>query len=75
MIDPVDALTVARQADLAGLSRASIYYLPRATSDADQRLMRRIDVLHLEYPFAIERCVICWPAKVSRSRGLASSAV
>ena len=39
MIDRSHALPVVRQAQLAGLSRASVYYLPRATSDADQQLM------------------------------------
>jgi hypothetical protein len=52
MIDRSHALPVVRQAELAGLSRASVYYLPRATSDADQKLMKRIDAIHLEYPFA-----------------------
>jgi len=52
MIDRSHALPVVRQAELAGLSRASVYYLPRATSDAEQQLMKRIDAIHLEYPFA-----------------------
>jgi putative transposase len=52
MIDNTHALPVVRQAELVGLSRASVYYLPRVTSQADQRLMRRIDAIHLEYPFA-----------------------
>lgn len=52
MIDRSHALPVVRQAQLAGLSRASVYYLPRATSDADQQLMKRIDAIHLEHPFA-----------------------
>ena len=55
MIDRSHDLPVVRQAELVGLSRASVYYLPRATSEADQRLMRRIDVLHLDYPFAGSR--------------------
>ena len=52
MIDHTHALPVVRQAELAGLSRASVYYLPRVASEADQRLMKRIDVIHLDYPFA-----------------------
>ena len=55
MIDRTHRLPVVRQAELAGLSRASVYYLPRATSQADQQLMKRIDVLHLEFPFAGSR--------------------
>jgi putative transposase len=32
-----------------------VYHLPRPTSEADLALMRRIDALHLEYPFAGSR--------------------
>ena len=52
MIDQSHELTVTRQADLLGISRANVYYLPRTVSDADLVLMRRIDELHLNYPFA-----------------------
>ena len=52
MIDPGHKLPIIRQAKELGISRGSIYYLPRATSAADLVLMRRIDELHLEYPFA-----------------------
>ena len=52
MIDQTHELTVTRQAELLGLSRANVYYLPRAVPDADLALMRRIDELHLNYPFA-----------------------
>ena len=48
-------LSVRRQAKALGISRGSVYYLPRPTSDADLALMRRIDELHLEYPFAGSR--------------------
>ena len=29
----------------------SVYYVPRAISEADLSLMRRLDELHLEHPF------------------------
>ena len=45
-------LSVTRQAQLLGISRGSVYYLPRAVSPADLAMMRQIDELHLEYPFA-----------------------
>ena len=45
-------LPVSRQAQLLNISRGSVYYLPRATSSGDLALMRRIDELHLDYPFA-----------------------
>jgi putative transposase len=51
MIDRDHALPITRQASLLGMSRGSVYYLPRPTGAADQELMRRIDELHLEYPF------------------------
>ena len=41
-------LTLTRQAELLGMSRGMVYYLPRPISAADLALMRRIDELHLE---------------------------
>lgn len=52
MINREHELPIKRQAELVGISRGDVYYLPRPVSDADQRLMRRIDELHLEHPFA-----------------------
>jgi len=51
MIDRDHALPITRQASLLGVSRGSVYYLPRPICAADLALMRRIDELHLEYPF------------------------
>jgi putative transposase len=51
MIDRHDQVSVTRQAQLLGISRGSVYYLPRPVSDADLALMRRLDELHLEHPF------------------------
>ena len=55
MIDRSHAVPLSRQAELVGISRGNVYYLPRAVSEADERLMRRIDVLSLAYPFAGSR--------------------
>ena len=55
MIDRNHKLSVVRQAKLLGFSRANVYYSPRPVSDGDLALMRRIDELHLEYPFAGSR--------------------
>ncbi len=52
MIDPTHALSVVRQARLLELSRSSVYYRPEPTSATDLALMRRMDELHLEHPFA-----------------------
>ena len=45
MIDGHHALSISRQAQLAGISRGSVYYLPKPVSAADLALMRRIDEL------------------------------
>ncbi len=55
MIDRSHELPLAAQAKALGISRGSVYYLPRPTSDADLVLMRRIAELHLELPFASSR--------------------
>ena len=51
MIDRGATVTVTRQAELLALSRSSVYYTPRALSDRDLPLMRRIDELQLQWPF------------------------
>lgn len=55
MIDRTDDLPVSRQAKALGISRGSVYYLPRPVSAEDLSVMRRIDKLHLDYPFAGSR--------------------
>ena len=52
MIDRTHALPIVRQCHLLALSRSTAYYQPQPVSDADLALMRRIDALHLDYPFA-----------------------
>ena len=48
-------LPIKRQAELLGLSRASVYYRPRPVRADTLALMRRIDELHLELPFTGSR--------------------
>ena len=55
MIDRSHALPVTRQSRELGISRGSVYCLPRPTSDADLAIMRRIDELHMDFPFAGSR--------------------
>ena len=55
MIDRAHRLSVSRQAKLLGISRGSVYYQRRPSSTADLALMRRMDALHVEYPFAGSR--------------------
>jgi putative transposase len=51
MIDRGAKVTVTRQAELLALSRSSVYYAPRALPDRDLQMMRRLDELHLQWPF------------------------
>jgi hypothetical protein len=44
--------TIKRLAGLVDISRGSVYHHPDQLSDADLRLMRRIDPLQLEHPSA-----------------------
>jgi putative transposase len=55
MIDRNHDLPITRQAKALGISRGSVYYLPRPVSAADLAIMRRMDELHLEFPFAGSR--------------------
>jgi len=55
LIDPEHELPIAKQAEELEIGRSTVYYRPRPVSDADLMLMRRIDELHLNYPFAGSR--------------------
>ena len=52
MIDRGHELPVVKQAEVLNISRGSVYYLPRPVPERDLRLMRRMDELHMDYPFA-----------------------
>ena len=55
MIDRRHDLPITKQAKALGISRGCVYYLPRSVSPADLGIMRRIDELHLDFPFAGSR--------------------
>ena len=55
MIDRTHALPITRQAKALGIARSTVYTRPRPVSDRDLELMKRIDRLHLEMPFAGSR--------------------
>jgi len=55
MIDPEHDLPIKQQAEVLDISRSTVYYEPRPISEEDLGLMRRIDELHLNYPFAGSR--------------------
>jgi putative transposase len=50
MIDREHDLPITKQARALGISRGSVYDLPRPGSAADLAIMRRVDELHLELP-------------------------
>ena len=52
MIDRQHDLPITKQAEVLCISRGSVYYLPRPVPEADLAIMRRLDRLHLEFPFA-----------------------
>jgi putative transposase len=55
MIDRDHKLSLTKQAALLGISRGSAYYEPVPVSAEDLALMRCIDELHLQFPFAGSR--------------------
>src|SRR5579871_4360402 len=55
MIDREHDLPITKQVEVLRISRGSVYYLPRPVRDADLAIMRRLDRLHLEFPFAGSR--------------------
>src|SRR6204780_3172524 len=55
MIERGHDLSLGRQAELLGLSRSTLYYEPRPVPPGELAIMRRIDALHLDYPFAGSR--------------------
>lgn len=52
MIDRTHPLPVTKQAAALGISRGTVYYTPRPVAAGDLALMRRLDALHLDFPFA-----------------------
>ena len=55
MIDPEHDLPIQKQAEVLEISRSTVYYQPRPASAEDLWLMRQVDELHLNYPFAGSR--------------------
>ena len=60
MIDRTHSLPVIRQCQLLNINRSSVYYQPTGVPDADLRLMRRIDEMHLKRPFYGSRRIRDW---------------
>lgn len=58
MIDKEASLSLVKQCQLLGISRASVYYQPVSVSDEDLTLMRLIDEIHLARPFLGSRRIV-----------------
>jgi putative transposase len=55
MIDRQHALPAVRQGQLLALPRSSVYYVPPPVSARALALMRQLDALHLQHPYAGSR--------------------
>jgi putative transposase len=55
MIDRTHPLPITCQAEALGMARSTVYALPTPVSDRDLDLMKRVDRLHLEMPYAGSR--------------------
>ena len=51
MINLEEPVSVSRQCAMLGVSRSSVYYQPVPVKPAELDLMRRLDQLHMQYPF------------------------
>lgn len=51
IISVQQGLSLRRQCELLAVGRSGLYYEPVGTSDEDLALMRRIDEMHLRWPF------------------------
>ena len=67
MINREHDLCINRQAELLGMSRVSVTFLPRAVSETDLALMGGIDKWHMEHPFMGARTL----HRIFRREGLA----
>jgi putative transposase len=57
MIDRTHALKVSRQCELLDLQRSTFYYKPKADHNKSLKLMRKIDALHLDFPWMGSRSI------------------
>ena len=55
MIDGDHGLSITKQAKALGISRGSVYYRARPVAPGDLVVMRRMDELHLDFPFGGSR--------------------
>jgi len=55
MIEPQGSLSIRRQCELVAVGRSGWYYEPVSADEEERALMRRIDELHLQFPFCGSR--------------------
>ena len=60
MVDRLHQLSIIQQCQLLSLNRSTFYYQPKSVSEADLKLMRRIDEMHLRRPFYGSRRICDW---------------
>ena len=60
MVNRSHKLSVVRPCELLSLNRSTFYYQPKPVSEADLKLMRRIDEMHLQRPFYGSRRLCDW---------------
>jgi len=65
LVGPDEQTSIRRQCELLGVSRSSVYYVPVEPEAEELELMRRIDEIHLEFPFYGSRTI----ARELRERG------
>ena len=51
LVEPQNSISVRRQCELLRVNRSGLYYEPVGTSKEVLTIMRRIDEIHLKYPF------------------------
>ena len=69
MIEPDGPLSLSQQCVLLGVSRSSLCYRPKGESAENLALMRRIDELHMDYPFYGSRQIIRHPRREGVTAG------
>jgi putative transposase len=65
LIGPDEQTSLRRQCELLGINRSSVYYVPVELDAEELELMRRIDEIHLEFPFYGSRSI----ARELRAKG------
>ena len=62
-----DEISIRRQCDLLGVSRASLYYQPLGEKEENLQLMRRIDEQYTAAPFFGSRRISAWLREEKKS--------